>query len=138
MLLMLEDCPERVERFRAVWDALVPDQPMRVWRAVPEMIRDLPVHLPIATVISLDHDLEPVDGADPGDGMEVARFLASLAPACPVIVHTSNGDRGTLMMGELELAGWKRHRVYPLGDDWIEADWRRVVRRVLRRLSRRG
>jgi hypothetical protein len=46
MLLMLEDCPERVERFRAVWDALVPGQPMRVWRTVvfdgPEQVDFLP------------------------------------------------------------------------------------------------
>jgi len=133
MLLMLEDCAERVERFAAVWNVLAPGQSMRVYRTAAEMVRDLDIHLPTATLISLDHDLESVDGLDPGDGMDVARHLAALSPGCPVIVHTSNADRGTLMMGELELGGWKRHRVYPVGDDWIELDWGRIVKRVLRR-----
>jgi hypothetical protein len=133
MLLMLEDNAERVEQFAAVWNALARGQPMRVWRSACEMVREMGAHLPAAILISLDHDLEAEDGTDPGDGMDVARCLAALTPTCPVIVHTSNGDRGTLMMGELELAGWKRHRVYPLGDDWIETDWRRTARQALRR-----
>jgi hypothetical protein len=33
----------------------------------------------------------------------------------------------------LELGGWEFHRVPPLGDDWIENDWRRVVRDLLNR-----
>ena len=39
------------------------------------------------------------------------------------------------MEGEFELAGWMYHRVAPIGDDWIEADWHRVVKRVLRKLK---
>jgi hypothetical protein len=132
MLLMLEDDADRLDRFTTVWKTLAPGQPMRVWRTAMEMVREVGIHLPDASLISLDHDLEPVDGIEPGDGMDVARYLASLSPCCPVIVHTSNGDRGTLMMGELELAGWNRHRVYPIGDDWIESDWGRIVKRVLR------
>jgi hypothetical protein len=53
-----------------------------------------------------------------------------------VIIHTSNGERGTWMEGEFDLGGWKYHRIAPLGDDWIEQDWRRLVRRLLKR--RRG
>jgi len=37
------------------------------------------------------------------------------------------------MVGELELAKWKYHRVMPLGDDWIEVDWFAAARRVLRK-----
>jgi hypothetical protein len=132
MLLMLEDNAERVERFTAVWRTITPDQPMQVWRTAFEMVRELKADLSEVSLISLDHDLEPVDESDPGDGMDVARHLATLTPRCPVIVHTSNADRGSLMMGELELAGWKRHRVYPLGDDWIETDWSRAVRRAIK------
>jgi hypothetical protein len=40
------------------------------------------------------------------------------------------------MEGELELADWTYHRVPPLGDDWIEADWYRIVERLLRKQRR--
>jgi hypothetical protein len=59
--------------------------------------------------------------------------LAALPPCCPVIVHTSNGERATWMAGEFDLGGWEHHRVLPVGDDWIENDWQRLVRRLLRR-----
>jgi hypothetical protein len=99
------------------------------------MIRDLEAALPSARLISLDHDLDPEEGqtADPGTGWDVTKVLAALPPVCPVIIHTSNGERATWMMGEFDLGGWKYDRVPPLGDDWIELHWRRVVRRLLRR-----
>jgi hypothetical protein len=64
----------------------------------------------------------------------VTKFLAARAPACPVIIHTSNRERSTWMLGEFELGGWEFHRVAPLGRDWIERDWRRLVGRLLRRV----
>jgi hypothetical protein len=36
------------------------------------------------------------------------------------------------MAGEFELAGWPFVRVAPIGDDWIELDWRRAVKRLLK------
>lgn len=88
-------------------------------------------------MVSLDHDPEAPAGApDPGDGLEVARYLVSQPVVCPVLIHSSNGERSRWMAGELELAGWRHWRVAPLGDDWIEADWRRLVRRLLRRAGR--
>ena len=79
--------------------------------------------------------LDPEEGqtADPGTGWDVTKVLAALPPACPVIIHTSNGERATWMMGEFDLGGWQYDRVPPLGDDWIERHWRRVVRRLLKR-----
>jgi hypothetical protein len=135
MLLMLEDSAERVERFTATLRRVDPTVRLHVWRNAWTMLREVEALLPAARLISLDHDLDPEDGAsdDPGTGWEVAKFLATLPPVCPVIVHTSNGERGDWMMGEFELAGWKHHRVAPLGDDWIERDWRRLVRRILKR-----
>jgi hypothetical protein len=135
MLLMLEDNTERVERFTATLRRLDPVLRLHVWRNAWTMLREVEALLPAARLISLDHDLDPEDGAsdDPGTGWEVAKFLATLPPVCPVIVHTSNGERGDWMMGEFELAGWKHHRVAPLGDDWIEQDWSRLVRRILKR-----
>jgi hypothetical protein len=49
----------------------------------------------------------------------------------PVIVHTSNGERASWIAGAFDLAGLRHYRVVPLGDDWVERDWRRVVRRLL-------
>jgi NAD+-processing family protein with receiver domain len=135
MLLMLEDNAERLQRFAAVLRRIDPALPLRVWRNAWTMIREVEPLLPSARLISLDHDLDQEEGmsGDPGTGWDVAKFLAALAPTCPVIIHTSNGERATWMMGEFELGGWDLHRIPPIGDDWIERDWRRVVRRLLRR-----
>ena len=134
-VLMLEDDTERVEWFTAALGRADPSLRLVVWRSARRMLGELPDLLPSARLVSLDHDLEPdpADLGDPGDGLDVAKWLAERQPVCPVIVHTSNGVRGDAMMGELELGGWEHHRVYPLGDDWIEVDWYRVVRRLLRR-----
>lgn len=134
-VLMLEDDAERIARFAADLRRADPSLHLVVWRSARRMLGELAGRLPTARLVSLDHDLEP-DPADPGDGLDVARWLADRLPVCPVIVHTSNGLRGDAMMGELELGGWPRRRVLPLGDDWIEADWYRVVRRLLRRARR--
>ena len=93
------------------------------------MIDDLPECLERAKVISLDHDLNrlPGDAADPGRGYDVATLLAELIPCCPVVIHTSNGERGTWMEGELSRGGWEYDRVYPYDDDWIETQWAHAV-----------
>jgi hypothetical protein len=138
MLLMLEDDAERLARFGAVLLALEPALPLRVWRNAHSMIREAGELLPSAAIISLDHDLEPEPGStDPGDGYVVAQWLVSQPVVRPVIVHSSNRERSDWMAGAFELAGWRHWRVAPLGDDWIEADWRRVVRRLLARARHR-
>lgn len=131
LLLMLEDDTERLVRFRTVAARL--GMSLVVWRDARRMVAEATELLHRAALVSLDHDLESESEADPGDGLDVARHLAALAPTCPVIVHTSNGVRGDAMVGELELTGWAHHRVLPLGDDWIEVDWFAVARRALRR-----
>jgi hypothetical protein len=137
VLLMLEDNPERVQRFTEALRALDPELPLLVWRDARAMIREAGPHLPTAQVISLDHDLEPPEGGpDPGDGLEVVKFLVSQPVVRPVIIHTSNGERSGWMAGEFDLAGWRHWRVAPLGDDWIEADWRRLVKRLLKKTGR--
>jgi hypothetical protein len=141
VLLMLEDNSERLERFAAVLQDLDSALPLRVWRDAHAMIREAGPLLPFAALISLDHDLEPEPGAsDPGDGYMVAKWLVSQSVVCPVVVHSSNGERSSWMAGEFDLAGWPHWRVAPLGDDWVESDWRRIVRQLLKaaRLSRRS
>jgi hypothetical protein len=133
MLLMLEDDTDRIERFTACMRAIDPSLRLVIWRSARKMVSEVEPFLPSARLISLDHDLEPQEGdlEDPGDGIDVARFLASRAPVCPVIIHSSNGTRADWMMGEFELARWRCKRVAPIGEDWIEAYWRHVVKRLL-------
>ena len=137
-MLLLEDDSERLERFRAVLAIVDPKSSVIAWRDAHAMIREAGPLLPSASLISLDHDLEPErpDSSDPGDGYLVAQWLTSQPIVRPVIIHTSNGERATWMAGAFDLAGWRHWRVVPLGDDWIETDWRRQVRRLLK-LNRR-
>jgi hypothetical protein len=133
MLLMLEDDAERIVKFRATLQLVDPLIPLQIWNDAWSMIREIQPFLTSARLISLDHDLEPTSDADPGTGWDVVKYLVTQHPVCPVIVHTSNSDRASWMLGELELEGWEYHRLPPLGDDWIEHDWYHLVRRLLRR-----
>jgi hypothetical protein len=138
LILMLEDDHSRIGRFTASCRAMWPSWQLRIWANAHQMLHEAPELLPVARLISLDHDLEPREGdtTDPGDGLLVAKWLASHSPICPAIVHTSNGARGDAMEGEFELAGWECRRVMPLGDDWIEVDWGAMARKLLRRARR--
>ena len=134
MILMLEDDAERLKRFTKVLRGLDSSIQLKVWRDAHAMIREAGPLIPSAVLISLDHDLEPEPGGtDPGDGYLVAKWLTSQPVVRPVVVHSSNGERSTWMAGEFDLAGWRHWRVAPLGDDWVESDWRHVVRRLLKR-----
>lgn len=119
-ILILDDSADRFRAFRAAVD---PEIQIVWWRDAHQMIRDLPRYLRFASVVSLDHDLYPQPGAaDPGDGLLVARHLATLPPACPVIIHSSNSEQASLMRSELELAGWSCSTVMPFGDRWTH-EW---------------
>ncbi len=125
-MLILEDEQERIDRFLAV---LGSGWLVKFWRNVHLMIQEAPEYLKNVDLISLDHDLYVVNPneADPGDGLDVAKWLAEQKPTCPVIVHSSNSDRAHCMLGEFELGGWQAKYVYPVGDDWIESYWIKVV-----------
>jgi hypothetical protein len=135
VILILEDNADRVRDFLATAATVAPELPVRVWGNAPDMTGDLIDALELATLISLDHDLiSPAgDPSDPGTGYDVAKLLGELIPCCPVIVHTSNADRGGWMSGELVRGGWRVRRVYPYGDDWIRTRWADAVRRLLNR-----
>ena len=132
--MILEDDSERIERFTAVLKVIAPSLPLVIWRSAKRMVREVEPFLPSTRLISLDHDLEPQEGdvEDPGDGIDVARFLAGRRALCPVIVHSSNGTRSDWMMGEFDLGGWRATRVAPIGEDWIEAYWRVVIQKLLK------
>lgn len=135
MILILEDDLDRTTRFLAVLARIAPAVETRMWTSAPAMLAELPTLLPGAVLVSLDNDLFPLEPGDPdpGEGVDVARWLAEQSPSCPILVHTSNGPAADAMLSLLEPAGWDLHRIPPLGEDWIETDWRGVVRSLLRR-----
>jgi len=132
-ILILEDNDERIAAFEKTVIALGNEVTFKVWRDAPSMIAECEAFFPSTVLISLDHDLNPMPGAaaDPGTGMDVARFLGDCMPACPVLIHSSNTDRVYSMHNELRFAGWTVDRVGPLGTDWIETSWLRRVRELL-------
>lgn len=138
MILILEDDIERRQGFVAALRIVDPSLESIFWRSARQMIQEVSSWLPTAQLISLDNDLDPWEGDrdDPGEGLEVVKFLVEQSQSCPLIIHTSNGERCDRMAGELELAGWRYHRVAPLGDDWIEEHWARVARQLLRKRSK--
>jgi len=92
------------------------------------MITWLGDHIGDVALMSLDHDLpirrDAGRSIDCGTGREVADFLASMPPTCPVIVHSSNNQCAPGMYFGLKHAGWTCTRIYP-GDDtsWVAHDW---------------
>lgn len=132
LILMLEDDSERLERFSAVLRQVDSELGIEAWRDANVMVREVGPYLCRAALISLDHDLEPgTEGVDPGDGIAVVKYLVSQSIKRPTIIHSSNATRARWMEGEFELAGWQQWRVAPIGDDWIETDWRLVVQEIL-------
>jgi hypothetical protein len=132
LVLILEDDLQRMERFGAVLGGMDRGLRMVVWRSARVMVREVEGYLGRAVLVSLDHDLYVAAGEEePGDGVEVARFLAERRVGCPVIVHSSNAEGARRMVGELELEGCVCRVVLPLGAEWVEVYWGRVVRELL-------
>ena len=132
--IILEDDTERRRRFSACAEAF--GATIAFWHDAHAMIREAPMALEACALISLDCDLIPPDGSEKwGDGILVADHLATLAPVAPVIVHSTNRDGSRRMIETLRAGGWPVVRVAPIGDDWIERDWRIEVGRIAGRTA---
>lgn len=123
-ILILEDDSDRRTHFTTAVASLMGIS-LVVWPDAPSMIRDLPAWLDRARLISLDHDLnrQNPESPDPLTGFEVAAFLATQVPCCPVILHTTNYLRVDSMDRELRDGGWQTCQIHPFRDDWIERFW---------------
>ena len=99
------------------------------------------------SLISLDGDLFGCSKPDPGNGLDVARYLSSISPtSTPVIVHSVNRGLARQMVEVLHLAKWKVIRVDPVpGDDldvpldptqWISQTWQKSVSSILESRSK--
>jgi ADP-ribosylglycohydrolase len=124
-ILLLEDNSERVRKFESAVAQLGADYKLRVWRDTVKMMAECHEVLPDAALVLLDHDLtkEHQDSPDPGDGVQVAEFLARLPMLCPVILHTSNSERVWSVHNAFRFVGWPAEQVMPFGDDWIIRSW---------------
>ena len=134
-ILVLEDAPERIKAFMAAGMQI--QEAQLVFRNNdPGMIAYLKQHQDQVGLISLDYDLVPYSNMPtPGTGLDVCKFLATITPACPVIVHTANADAVWPMLEELCKGGWERDwlRHGPIGELWIGQQWLPRVRYYLDR-----
>jgi hypothetical protein len=142
MLLMpdrvaiLEDDPNRVTAMQICLAAVLPGVDVVVFEDAQEMIVWLGQNLAEVVLISLDHDLPFRDhegrSIDCGTGRQVADYLASVPPTCPVIVHSSNNFFAPGMFFALKDAGWPVSRVYPCDDTaWVAGTWAEQVRQYI-------
>lgn len=137
LVAILEDNKDRMNAMRDAIQTLDNAEAIFLDNA-PDMIRWFRVNAGRISLLSLDHDLDPLfkrDGlpADPGDGRDVAKFLATQRPVCPIILHSTNGEMAREMEQDLSSAGWNCTRVVPFGGmDWIASTWLSVVRTKLK------
>ncbi len=125
---ILEDDTPRIERMQAVLAESLPAYEVAIFADAQRMIDWLAGHMAAVVLVSLDHDLPirtpeglPIDS---GTGRQVANYLASRPPTCPVIVHSSNPYFAPGMFFALKDAGWPCSRVYPSDDTaWIAITW---------------
>ena len=136
-IAILEDDARRIEEMGRCLRECVGDDQVVSFDNAPEMIAWLTEHLAEVGLLCLDHDLggnRVVNGEiqDPGTGRDVADYLGSRQPVCPVLIHTSNVMAAPGMMMVLEDAGWTCSRLSPFNDlEWVQAAWIDDVRKAL-------
>ena len=133
LIATLEDDERRTGGMCAEIERVFPDAKAVFIDNAPDMIGWLEKNLRSVDLLCLDHDLGPNrrrDGEefDPGIGRDVADFLATRPPQCPVVIHSTNVIGADGMQFTLEDAEWKVERVHPFGDlEWIRLMWIRQV-----------
>ena len=136
-ILILDDEPDRIAAMREVIERELDGAELICFDNAPDMIRWLRTNSAAIALICLDHDLGPNrirDGSvfDPGIGRDVADFLASGPPMCPIIIHSTNDLAVPGMIQVLEDSGWSCRSVSPYGNlDWVAEIWRDAILEVL-------
>ena len=136
-IAILDDEPDRLEAMLPILESCYPQYPVVTFDNAPDMNSWFQDHLSSCALICLDHDLGPNrkrDGKvfDPGIGRDVADFIASFQPVCPIIIHTTNTIARPGMIVVLEEAGWQVEYVSPYSDvTWIGEVWADEVRKTL-------
>jgi hypothetical protein len=136
-IAILDDEPDRICEMKSRLLACEPQYHVVTFDNARDMIAWLTEHLEEIVLICLDHDLGPNrvrDGKvfDPGTGRDVADYLATCRPTCPVLIHTTNSLAAPGMAMVLDDAGWKQSRVAPYNDlEWVRGAWIGEVSNVL-------
>jgi len=136
-IVILEDNLERRTAMAARLSDRFPQFALNFFHFPAEMISHLRRCSERTLVIALDHDLDLVpnpDGSltDPGTGMDVAAWLSTQTPFCPVVIHSTNIPAAKEMASRLRKAGWTTKRITPYDDlEWIDAEWMTAVRQFL-------
>lgn len=137
MIVILEDNEDRQTVMRECLSSFTAFHPTHFFKTAFETIDWMRAHLSETQFIALDHDLEMLEGdhphqlVDPGTGRDVADYLASQTPVCPVIIHTTNHPAGVGMEMSLKEAGWKTKRIMPYGDlEWIPELWFPTIQKM--------
>jgi hypothetical protein len=136
-IAILDDEPDRLTAMRPLLAERFPHYEVETFDNAPDMIAWLHQHLSKVALVSLDHDLGPDrrrNGRkfDPGIGRDVADYLSTSRPQCPVILHTTNRQAIPGMLEVLGESGWQATSVIPYGDlDWVRKVWIEEVVRVM-------
>ncbi len=136
-IAVLDDEPDRIAAMAPLLQRLFADRHGEVFDNAPDMIAWLQDHLRECVLICLDHDLGPNrtrngNVFDPGIGRDVADYMATCPPVCPMIIHTTNSMAAPGMEMVLSDAGWSCSRVVPYGyNDWIGESWIEEVQTVI-------
>ena len=136
-IAILDDEPDRLVAMVPVLEKRYPELNVVTFDNAPDINAWLADNLDSCVLICLDHDLGPNrkrDGAvfDPGIGRDVADYLATREPVCPVIIHTTNTLARPGMILALEDAGWDTSYVSPYDDvRWVREMWANAVRDAL-------
>ncbi len=129
VIAILDDDAPRRQAMAEVLRRGAPSLPTAFFDNAPDMIAWLRENLGNVCLLCMDHDLGPNrvrdnETFDPGTGRDVADFLATHAPVCPVLIHSTNAEAAQGMQIALQEAGWSVQRVSPFGDlAWIQAEW---------------
>ncbi len=136
-IAILDDEPDRLQAMAPILAQRFPDFSVVTFDNAPDINAWFADNLSVCALICLDHDLGPNrkrDGKvfDPGIGRDVANYLATREPVCPVIIHTTNTDARPGMIFVLEDAGWAVSYVSPYEDVlWIREVWADAIGEVL-------
>ena len=136
-ILILEDNSDRRHAMQVAIADRFAQYPTYFFATAGEFIDYLRRTDEMPLAISLDHDLDLIPIAegrliDPGSGRDVADFLATMKPICPVVIHSSNAIAVSGMTTVLEDSGWDVHRVLPDADTaWVGTGWLREMRNAI-------
>ena len=136
-ILILEDNADRRHAMRDAIADRFAQYPTYFFATAGEFIDYLRRTDKMPLAISLDHDLDLIPIAegrliDPGSGRDVADYLATMKPICPIVIHSSNAIAVTGMTMALEESGWDVHRVLPDADTaWVGTRWLREMRNAI-------